>query len=253
MEITQFICRSDNFGVIIHDETSGLTASIDAPDAEAIIHVLETHNYKLDMILVTHHHSDHVAGINALKNRYGAKVIGPRAEANKITGLDETIIEGTPINFADHMVEVIDTPGHTLGSVCYYFPDDKLVFTGDTLFSLGCGRLFEGTAEMMFASLEKLKTLPDDTRLYCGHEYTKANAQFARTIDPENIALINRAAAVERLTAVGEASLPSTIGLEKATNPFLRCNSPAIRQNLDMNKASDVAVFTVIRQRKDQF
>ena len=253
MKVIQFICRSDNFGVLLHDENTGLTAAIDAPDAPSIDNALKEHGYSLDFIFVTHHHMDHIAGINFLKSQYGAKVIGPSAEADKIIGIDEEVGDGSTIDFAGHNVKVISTPGHTLGSVCFYLPDDKLVFTGDTLFSLGCGRLFEGTAEMMYSSLEKLKALPDDTEVYCGHEYTKSNARFAKTIDPDNIALINRAAAVDRLIAVGESSLPSTIGLEKACNPFLRCNDQAIRQTLAMNDASDVAVFAEIRKRKDQF
>lgn len=253
MKVIQFICRSDNFGVLLHDENTGLTAAIDAPDAPSIDNALKEHGYSLDFIFVTHHHMDHIAGINFLKSQYGAKVIGPSAEADKIIGIDEEVGDGSTIDFAGHNVKVISTPGHTLGSVCFYLPDDKLVFTGDTLFSLGCGRLFEGTAEMMFSSLEKLKALPDDTEVYSGHEYTKSNARFAKTIDPDNIALINRAAAVDRLIAVGESSLPSTIGLEKACNPFLRCNDQVIRRTLAMNDASDVAVFTEIRKRKDQF
>lgn len=253
MKVIQFICRSDNFGVLLHDENTGLTAAIDAPDAPSIDNALKEHGYSLDFIFVTHHHMDHIAGINILKSQYGAKVIGPSAEANKIIGIDEGVGDGSTIDFAGHNVRVISTPGHTLGSICFYLPDDKLVFTGDTLFSLGCGRLFEGTAEMMFSSLEKLKALPDDTEVYCGHEYTKSNARFAKTIDPDNIALINRAAAVDRLIAVGESSLPSTIGLEKVCNPFLRYNDQAIRQTLAMKDASDVAVFAEIRKRKDQF
>ncbi|WP_297322476.1 hydroxyacylglutathione hydrolase [uncultured Bartonella sp.] len=253
MEIKQFICCKDNFGVLLHDKESGLTAAIDAPDASAIIRQLEAKNFHLDVIFVTHHHFDHIEGIGALKETYGARVIGPALEADKIGGLDDAVGEKTPLKFARHPIKVIETPGHTLGSICYYFPEDKLIFTGDTLFSLGCGRLFEGTAEMMFSSLMKLVALPDDTRLYCGHEYTRENARFARTIDPDNIKLINRAAAVDRLVAVGEPTLPSSLGLEKATNPFLRCNDEAVRHKLGMENASDVAVFAEIRRRKDQF
>lgn len=253
MQITQFICRSDNFGVLLHDRESGLTAAIDAPDAKTIGDVLKKKDYRLDFIFVTHHHQDHVEGIEELKAIYGAKVIGPKHEAEKIPALDEAVDEKTHLQFGQQTLKVLETPGHTLGAICYYFPEGKLVFTGDTLFSLGCGRLFEGTAEMMFLSLAKLKALPDDTKLYCGHEYTKENARFARTIDPDNTALINRAAAVDRLIAVGEPSLPSTIAIEKAANPFLRCNNQTIRQNLGMENASDVAVFAELRKRKDQF
>lgn len=253
MEITQFICRSNNFGVLLHDEASGLTAAIDAPDAKAIETMLAAKNYRLDVLFITHHHVDHIAGIDRLKTVYGAKVVGPKKEADKIAGIDEAVDEQSRFEFAGHSVKIIETPGHTLGSICYYFAENKLLFTGDTLFSLGCGRLFEGTAEMMFSSLTKLKALPDDIKLYCGHEYTKENARFARTIDPKNTALINRAAAVDRLIAVGEPSLPSSIKIEKAANPFLRCDDPAIRRTLNMENASDIAVFAEIRKRKDQF
>ncbi|WP_295734721.1 hydroxyacylglutathione hydrolase [uncultured Bartonella sp.] len=253
MEITQFICRSDNFGILLHDEASGLTAAIDAPDAKAIREKLDQKGYKLDVLFITHHHMDHIEGITALKAVYGTKIIGPEREADKIGELDEAVNEQSGCKFANFDVKVLETPGHTLGSVCYYFPHDKLVFTGDTLFSLGCGRLFEGTAEMMFSSLEKLKALPEDTKLYCGHEYTKENARFARSVDPDNVALINRAAAVDRLIAVGETSLPSSIKSEKAANPFLRCDDPDIRKTLKMENASDVAVFAELRKRKDHF
>lgn len=253
MRVTQFICRSDNFGVLLHDEQSGLTASIDAPDAQAIEEKLKQLDYRLDFIFITHHHLDHVEGIANLKRRYNAKVIGPKAETAKIAGLDLTVSERDPLEFAGRKVEIIATPGHTAGEISYYFPVEKLVFTGDTLFSLGCGRLFEGTPAMMLSSLQKLRNLPDETRLYCGHEYTQSNARFALTIDPDNVALRNRAAAVDRLVAVGEATLPSSIGLEKATNPFLRWDDPAIRQNLAMENGTDEAVFAEIRKRKDQF
>lgn len=253
MEITQFICRSDNFAVLLHDEASGLTAAIDAPDGKAIEKMLEAKHYRLDFLFITHHHVDHIAGINHLKTTYGAKVVGPKQEADKIAGIDQAVDEQSCLDFAGHNVKVIETPGHTLGSICYYFAENKLLFTGDTLFSLGCGRLFEGTAEMMFSSLAKLKALPDDTRLYCGHEYTKENARFARTVDPKNTALVNRAAAVDRLIAVGESSLPSSIQIEKAANPFLRCDDPEIRRTLNMENASEIAVFAEIRKRKDQF
>lgn len=253
MEITQFICRSDNFAVLIHDEASGLTAAIDAPDGKAIEKMLKVKHYRLDFLFITHHHVDHIAGIDHLKTTYGAKVVGPKKEAEKISGIDQVVDEQSRFEFTGHSIKVIETPGHTLGSVCYYFAENKLLFTGDTLFSLGCGRLFEGTAEMMFSSLAKLKALPDDTKLYCGHEYTKENARFARTIDPQNTALLNQAAAVDRLIAVGESSLPSSIKIEKAANPFLRCDDPAIRRTLNMENASDIAVFAEIRRRKDQF
>ncbi|EJF90972.1 hydroxyacylglutathione hydrolase [Bartonella tamiae] len=253
MEIIQFICRHDNFGILIHDKASGLTAAIDAPDAAVIQDQLQRHNWTLDFIFVTHHHNDHVEGIHKLKEIYDAKVIGPKAEEQKIQGIDIGIDEGEPLDFGAQEIKIIATPGHTLGGVSYYFPFAKVVFTGDTLFSLGCGRIFEGNPSMMFQSLNKLKNLPDDTKIYCGHEYTLENAHFALTIDPNNQELINRKAAVERLIAVGEATLPTTLALEKATNPFLRYDDVDIRQNLAMENADDAELFAEIRKRKDKF
>lgn len=253
MQIEQFICGNDNFGVLIHDETTNLTATIDAPSGEAILHHLERHGFTLDYIFITHHHDDHTAGINFLKNKTGAQVIGPEKERAEIIGLDQAVKEGDAISFGNNAIKIIETPGHTLGSICYYFPSPGVVFTGDTLFSLGCGRLFEGTPEMMLGSLKKLRALPDATQIYCGHEYTLSNALFALSLDPENEALIKRIEEVKTLIARGRMTLPSTIGQEKTTNPFLRWDNEEIRQHLDMKNASDEMVFAAIRQAKDHF
>ncbi|SBW14781.1 hydroxyacylglutathione hydrolase, putative [Brucella sp. 10RB9215] len=253
LEIEQFICRSDNYGVLIHDPESALTATIDAPDAYAIEAALERRGWTLDFIFTTHHHLDHVEGNEPLKAKFGVSIIGPEAEKAKIPGIDRTVKGDDEFTFGLFKVKVISTPGHTAGGISYYLPDAKVVFTGDTLFALGCGRLFEGTPATMFHSLEKLVALPGDTALYCGHEYSQNNARFALTIDPDNSALKERAKEIARLRAHERMTLPSTIALEMATNPFLRWHDRTIRARLGLQDAPDEAVFAEIRKRKDMF
>jgi hydroxyacylglutathione hydrolase len=251
--VEQFGARSDNFAVLIHDTTAGLTTAIDAPEAAPIVAKLKEKGWRLDHIFTTHHHQDHVEANLALKAAYGCTIIGPQAEAAKIPGIDTALAEGETFRFAGHEVRVIATPGHTLGHIAYHLPGQRLAFTGDTLFAVGCGRVFEGTMEAMWHSLEKLMRLPDDTVIYCGHEYTAANVRFALTVDPGNAALIDRAAEVAALRAAGKATLPTTIALEKATNPFLRVEEPAIRALLGMENATAAEVFAELRRRKDNF
>jgi hydroxyacylglutathione hydrolase len=250
LKIDQFTCRSDNFCVLVHDSQTGLTASVDAPEEAPILAALERTGWTLSHILTTHHHADHVEANLALKNRFGVEIIGPEGG---IPGVDRTVGDGDSFRFGAFDVEVIATPGHTLDHVCYYFPQARTAFTADTLFALGCGRIFEGTAPQMHNSLARLAALPDDTTIYCGHEYTLANARFAVTVDPDNEALLRRAREIEALRAEGKATLPTTIGLEKQTNPFLRAADPRIRKVLGMQNADDVAVFAEIRRRKDTF
>jgi hydroxyacylglutathione hydrolase len=251
--IEQFTCRSDNFGVLIHDPNSGLTASIDAPEEAPIRARLAEKNWHLAHIFTTHHHDDHVEGNMPLKAAFDCAITGPAGEAAKIPGIDEAVGEGDTIEFGEFEIEVIETPGHTLGHVSYWIPSEKIAFVADTLFAMGCGRVFEGTPEMMWNSLEKLLALPDETTIYCGHEYTLANAKFALTVDPGNADLVARAKEVEGLRAVGKPTLPTTLALEKKTNPFLRANDPAIRKLLGMADASSAEVFAEIRRRKDNF
>ncbi|MEI5682392.1 MULTISPECIES: hydroxyacylglutathione hydrolase [unclassified Mesorhizobium] len=253
LRIEQFMCRSDNFGVLVHDGETGQTALIDAPEEAPILAAVRRTGWTPNVILTTHHHGDHVEANLVLKERFGLRIIGPEAEAAKIPGIDETVEDGSVFTFGSQQVHVIETPGHTAGHVCYYFPDAKVVFTADTLFALGCGRLFEKPAAAMFESLKKLAALPPETKVYCGHEYTLANARFALSVDPTNSALKERAAKIEKLRAADKPTLPTTIGEELATNPFLRWHDPAIRKNLGMEKASDVEVFAEIRKRKDVF
>jgi hydroxyacylglutathione hydrolase len=253
LQIDQFMCREDNFGVLIHDPKSGETALIDAPEERAILAAVERTGWTPTMILTTHHHQDHVEANLALKKRFGLKIFGPKAEADKIPGIDVELSEGSKLEFAGQPVEVIETPGHTAGHICYYLPRSHVAFVADTLFAMGCGRLLERPAPVMFHSLTKLMELPAATALYCGHEYTLANARFALTVDPTNSALRERAAKVEKLRAKDKPTLPTTLAEELATNPFIRWHDPAIRRNLGMEKASDAEVFAEIRKRKDNF
>lgn len=225
LEFHQFACLSDNYGVLIHDPKSGDTASIDAPDANAVETALKKKDWKLTHILVTHHHFDHTQGIAELKSKYGCHVIGPEEKGSKITSLDEQKTQGDTIIFGGETVDIIATPGHTLDMINFYFKESGVVFTGDTLFALGCGRIFEGDANMMWNSLSKLAELPPETVVYCGHEYTQANATFSLTIEPDNQALVKRAHKIDQLRANGEPTIPTTIAKELATNVFLRAGN----------------------------
>lgn len=253
LKVFQFPCRDDNYGVVLHDPQTELTICIDAPEEEAIADVLESKRFKLTHILTTHHHGDHVAGNEALKATHGCTIIGPVDEASRIPGIDKSVGHGDSIELEGRRIEVIGTPGHTLGEISYHFPEEKLLFAGDTLFALGCGRIFEGDAAMMHQSLQRLAALPDDTVVYAGHEYTLANARFALSVDPDNQALVARSKEIEHLRDNGKPTLPTTIGLEKQTNPFLRADDAGIRATLGMDGSSDIDVFTEIRARKDRF
>jgi hydroxyacylglutathione hydrolase len=252
LQIYQFPCLSDNFGVLIHDPEAGLTASIDAPEAAKVTAALEQKGWKLTHILTTHHHADHTGGNAALKAATGCTIVGPRNEAAKIPGIDETVGEGDTFAFGSHQVQVLDTPGHTAGHITYVVPSAKAAFVGDTLFAIGCGRVIEGTPQMMWESLEKLMALPKDTAVYCGHEYTQANARFALTIEPDSAALQQRAREVDQMRAAGKATLPTTIGLELETNPFLRPHVPAIQKRLGMESRPEWEIFAEIRERKNR-
>ncbi|MCP4380202.1 MAG: hydroxyacylglutathione hydrolase [Hyphomicrobiales bacterium] len=253
LTIDQFPCRSDNFGVLIHDTETNQTASIDAPEFQPIIDRLADRGWSLDTILVTHHHADHVEANLTLKTAYDCTIVGPAGGARQIPGIDRTVDDGDTFNFGTFEVRVITTPGHTLDHIGYYLPGAGIAFVADTLFALGCGRVFEGTPAMMWESLQKLMTLPDDTTIYCGHEYTQANARFAVTIEPDNLQLVARAEDIDALRAAGKPTLPTTIALEKATNPFLRVDQPGIRRRLRLEDAPAAEVFAEIRKRKDNF
>jgi hydroxyacylglutathione hydrolase len=252
-ETRLFLCLKDNYGVLLHDPETGSTAAIDAPEAAPIEEALEATGWNLTDILVTHHHHDHTAGIVTLKRKYGCRVVAPAKEAAKIPEVDRTVHEGETVKVGSLAANVIDTPGHTLGHIAYWFHADKLAFVGDTLFSIGCGRVIEGTPEMMWHSLTKLRDLPNDTEIYCGHEYTAANIKFALTIDRNNPVLEARAAQVERLIAEGEPTIPVTVGDEKLANPFLRADVPDLAVDIGMAGRPAVEVFAEIRARKNKF
>lgn len=252
LEIEQFLCLSDNYGVLIHDSEAGVTAAIDAPDAKTILAQLEAKGWTLTHLFVTHHHGDHTGGNLALKEATGCTIYGPAAEAERIPGIDVEVTDGDVIRFGDFDVKVIETPGHTIGHIAYWIPEAKVAFVGDTLFALGAGRVFEGTAEVMWRSLQKLMRLPPDTEIYCGHEYTQANARFALTLEPDNLALVNRAKEVDLLRDQGKPTLPTRLDRELETNPFLRPNVTAIRAKLGMLYAPDWHVFAAIRERKNK-
>jgi hydroxyacylglutathione hydrolase len=248
-----FLCRSDNYGVLLHDPDSGATASIDAPEAAPIEAALKASGWNLTDILVTHHHADHTDGIMALKKKYKCRVVAPAAEAAKIPGVDETVHEGDKVKVGKLSANVIETPGHTLGHIAYWFHADNLAFVGDTLFSIGCGRVIEGTMDQMWASLLKLRDLPNETRIYCGHEYTAANIQFALSIDLDNPALEARAARVQQQLTKGEPTIPVILSEEKVENPFLRADVADLAAGIGMVGKPAAEVFAEIRTRKNKF
>jgi hydroxyacylglutathione hydrolase len=247
-----FLCLKDNYGVLLHDPGSGATAAIDAPEAAPIEAALRSTGWRLSDILVTHHHADHTGGIAELKAHYRCRVVAPHGEAARIPLVDATVRENDKVRVGALEANVLETPGHTAGHISYVFPADKLAFVGDTLFSIGCGRVIEGTPEMMWQSLLKLRGLPDDTRIYCGHEYTGANIRFAKTIEPENAALRARAAEVDKLLAARKPTIPSTLADEKAANPFLRADVPEVAKSVGLAGSPAWKVFAEIRERKNR-
>jgi hydroxyacylglutathione hydrolase len=251
-DIIVFTCLTDNFGYLVHDSASGATASIDAPEAAPIIGALEAKGWKLTDILITHHHGDHVGGVAELKQRYGCRVVAPHDKTSKIADVDQRVANGDVVKVGNLLARVVETPGHTLDHISYVFDSDKAVFAADTLFSIGCGRVFEGNPPMMWESLLKLRALPDDFRLYCGHEYTASNVRFALSVDPENPALKARAEEVARLRADNKPTIPSLLGEEKKANVFLRADDPLIAARLHMKGASAAAVFGELRERKNK-
>ncbi|PPQ35667.1 hydroxyacylglutathione hydrolase [Rhodoblastus acidophilus] len=247
-------CLSDNFCLLAHDPRTGSTICFDAPDADPIAAALDAQGWRLSEIALTHHHQDHIGGVAALKARFpAARVIGAGKDAHRLPPLDLAVTEGDEIPFGRGVARVLETPGHTLGHIVFHLADEAAVVTGDTLFSLGCGRVMEGTMPMMFASLQRLAALPAETAVYCGHEYTLANARFAATVEPDNPALLERLAEAERLRARGAVTIPTTIGRERATNPFFRTDDPKLRKILGLEDADDVEVFTELRERKNHF
>jgi len=252
-ETRLFLCLKDNFGALVHDKATGATAAIDAPAAAPVEAALAACGWTLSDILVTHHHGDHTAGIAELKRHHRCRVVAPRREAAKIANVDVAVGEGDTVAVGALAARVIETPGHTLGQINYFFPAAKLLFAGDTLFSIGCGRVIEGTPETMWQSLLKLRALADDTRMYCGHEYTDANIRFAMTIEPGNPALIARAAQVKRQLAAGTPTIPTPMGEEKRANVFLRADDPAVAAAVGLAGKPAAQVFAELRARKNRF
>ncbi len=251
LDIHMFPCLSDNYGVLIHDGGNNLTASIDAPQASAVRQALADKGWTLTHILTTHYHADHTGGNLELKGESGCTIVGPRNEADRVPGIDVQVGEGDEYEFGGFAAKVFDTPGHTAGHITYWFPKAKLAFAGDTLFTMGCGRVFEGDAETMWNSLSKIRALPPETVIYSGHEYTAANAAFALTVEPGNAALRARAEEVRELREKGEPTVPTTLERELETNPFLRPDSPEIQANVGMEGREDWEIFGEVRRRKD--
>lgn len=251
IEIRQFPCLQDNYGFLVRDRETGTVATIDTPDPAAIDSALDKEGWRLDMILNTHWHPDHASGNIALKKKWGCWIIGPVGEAAKIPGLDQSVDEGDIVRLGESKALVRATPGHTLGHIIYHFGKDGAAFVGDTIFAIGCGRLFEGTPEEMWDSLGKIAAMPAETKLYCAHEYTAANARFALSVDECNPLLRERAAEVARLREDNRPTVPTTVGAELATNPFLR--APEIAPALGLKGLAPAEAFGEIRRRKDRF
>lgn len=253
LTVHQFPCLGDNYGYLIHDEENDLTAAIDTPEASKIEETLKEKGWKLTHILNTHHHFDHAGGNEELKRKWGCVIVGSKSDAARIPGIDEQVGDGDIYTFGNHKAKVLDVSGHTQGHIAYYFEADRILFSGDALFALGCGRLFEGSPEQMWTSLQKLIALPDDTTVYCAHEYTQSNARFALTVEPQNSELQARAKVIDDLRSANKPTVPSNLGVEKRTNPFLRPMSSDLQETLGMTAAPLVEVFAETRLRKDNF
>ncbi|MFC3052472.1 hydroxyacylglutathione hydrolase [Kordiimonas pumila] len=253
LEIVQIPVLHDNYLYLLHAHESGETAIVDPAVEDPVVAELEKRSWNLTHILNTHHHNDHTGANLALKGRYDATVIGSANDQARIPGIDIAVGEGDQITLGDNMASVYFVPGHTRGHIAYFFASNKALFCGDTMFSMGCGRLFEGSPDQMWQSLSKLMSLPDDTRIYCAHEYTQSNGTFALSVEPENKALQSRMAEVIRLRDAGKPTVPSILALEKETNPFLRPMSEEIQENVGLIGAPLPAVFAEVRRRKDSF
>ena len=252
LDIHRFPCLNDNYGYLVHEPLSGQTAAIDTPDAAKYLAEADRMGWHISHILNTHWHPDHAGGNLKIKEATGCTIYGPAGEAEKIPGIDVKLKEGDTLELGRATARVLDVPGHTLGHIAYHFADQNTAFVGDALFALGCGRVFEGTMEMMWQSLSKLKALDPRTRLFCAHEYTESNARFAVTIEPDNAALQEYAAWVKQRRAEGQPTVPPVLERELATNPFLRADLPELQAAMG-HPGDAVATFAEIRGRKDRF
>lgn len=253
LELVTLPCLADNYAYLLHNAETGQTALVDAPEAAPIQAALAERGWGLDLILLTHHHGDHIDAVEPLREAFGAKVIGAKADAHRLPKLDLAVQEGDVIDVLGTKAHVIDVSGHTIGHIAFHLPEIGAAFTADSLMALGCGRLFEGTPEQMWQSLLKLRALPPETLVCSGHEYTASNARFALTIEPDNAALQARAADIAAKRARDEATVPSLLSEEIATNPFLRADLAEVKAAVGMADAADAAVFAEIRGRKDRF
>lgn len=253
LELVTIPCLADNFAFLLHDAGSGETALIDAPEAAPILAALNARGWSLRQILITHHHADHIQAVDAIRAATGAKVLGADADRHRLPALDRALAGGDRVQIGPEDGVVIDVPGHTLGHIAFHFPASRMVFTADSLMAAGCGRLFEGTAEQMWQSLQKLAALPPETLIGSGHDYLDGNLRFAAGLEPDNPALILRIEGLERLRREGRPPMPSTLAEELATNPFLRAHLPGVKAAVGMPDAPDAAVFAEIRARKDRF
>ena len=253
LDLVTIPCLKDNYAFLIHDSASGATAVVDVPDAAPILAALQTRGWRLTDILITHHHDDHIAGVPALRDATGAKVWGAAADAHRLPPLDHALAEGDSVTIGAETATVIDVSGHTMGHIAFHFPGSGLAFTADSLMAAGCGRLFEGSPETMWASLSKLAALPSETLICSGHEYTASNIRFALSLEPGNPALISRASQVALAREDVRPTVPSTLSEELATNPFLRAALPELKAAVGMAGSSDAEAFAEIRRRKDRF
>ncbi len=254
LSVHQYLCLTDNYGALVHDSTTGATACVDVPEAGPTFAALAERGWNLTDILITHHHADHIQGVPDLRAKYpNAKVWGPAKDTSRIPFLDNLVKEGDLARVGSLRAKVIETPGHTLGHIAYHFEEEETAFCGDTLFSLGCGRVFETPHAVMWSSLVKLAALPGETLIYCGHEYTQTNGRFAITIEPDNPILKGRVEEVAKLRGERRPTLPTTLADELAANPFLRVEEPAIQAAVGMVGAEPAAVFAELRARKDRF
>jgi hydroxyacylglutathione hydrolase len=253
IEIRQLPVLKDNYVYLVHEPRTGATAAVDPAEAEPVLACLAAEGWTLTHVFNTHHHGDHVGGNQELKRKTGCSIVGSAADRGRIPCLDLALRDGDRFRLGEAEVRILEVPGHTRGHIAFWFPEGRALFCGDTLFALGCGRLFEGTAAEMWLSLTKIRALPPDTRIYCAHEYTEANGRFALTVEPGNAALAARMAGVRERRRQGLPTVPSTLEEELATNPFLRPESGEIRERLGLAGAEPAAVFAEVRRRKDGF
>lgn len=253
LEIVTVPCRTDNYAYLLRDAASGVVGLVDAPEAGPIRAALEARGWALDVILLTHHHDDHVAGVEALREAFSAEVIGAEADLHRLPRLDRAVVAGDTVAVGEALGGVLDVPGHTIGHIAYHFPDGPALFSGDSLMVMGCGRLFEGSADQMWASLVQMAALPGETLVYSGHEYARGNVAFARALDPDHGPTRERERAITGARARGEATVPARLDLERRTNPFLRAGDADLKEVLGMPTSSDAQVFAAIRRRKDSF